>query len=71
MKWREDLEDFVMTKTKERRPISVESAGRVVGVIAVTLSGVRVGAEDSPQTLYADSYRGERAICGSRTRFAR
>ena len=41
MKWREDLEDFVMTKTKERRPISVESAGRVVGVIAAT--GVRLG----------------------------
>ena len=69
MKWREDLEDFVMTKTKERRPISVESAGRVVGVIAVT--GVRLGGGDSSRTLFDDWCRWERAICGSRTRFAR
>ena len=68
MKWREDLEDFVMTKTKERRPISVESGGRVVAVIAAT--GARVGGKGSSRILYDDSYRYERAICGSRARFA-
>ena len=67
MKWREDLEDFVMTKTKERRPISVESAGRVVGVIEAT--GASLGGKGSSQMQFDDFYRSERAICGSRAKF--
>ena len=52
MKWREDLDDFVMTKTEMRRPISVESAGHVVGVIVAT--GVRVGGGDSLRIRFDD-----------------
>ena len=42
-------------RPKKRRPISVVSAGRVVGVIAAT--GARVGGGGSSRTLFDDSYR--------------